>query len=237
MRTRLAPSFIGLGVAFFAAALGAVSPSATTVHACSIGSFGTPERQRDAMLEALDGSDLVIVGVVLEETRVGVRSNFIDKNDVYESRVRADAVLAGDSIGEEVRVGQLGYHDSSCSGGPRLREGERVLLALDRGFVRTDGAAEDENVWRLHHFLGKVLIVDDEAISQYASLGIEVGSAETLIRSYGKVLGSDTEQMEMALVAAIEPVQPDATTTGPTASRPMPATRTRYLRCGLLPAR
>ncbi len=175
--------------------------STAPAYACSIGSFGSPEGQRNAMIESLAGSDLVIIGTVLDERHVGKVGN----NETYESNVAIEAVLAGDITPSTIVVGHLSYYDSLCSGGPRLYKGEQVLVALDQGFIETDGKAEDESIWRLHRFLGKVLLDGGEAVSQYASLSVSVGEPEALIRQYGEALGSDETQIEQAVAAAEKP--------------------------------
>jgi hypothetical protein len=183
------------------------------VYACSIGDFGSPERLRTALIDSLSGSDFVVVGSVLDEQRVGKVGNSV----AYESDVNVEAVLAGEEQGKSIRVGNLSYDDTYCSGGPRLRTGEKVLLALDRGFVESDGAAQDDSVWRLHHFLGKVSIGEDGAVSQYASVAVPVGEPEGLIREYGAVLGSSEAQISDAIAAVNAPLPPNAQ---PTTSQP-----------------
>ena len=174
----------------------------TPAYACSIGDFGTPERQREKLLKSLDNADLVLVGTVTDERSIGT----LGRNDAYESTVTADAVLAGDAAGATVVVGRIAFDSASCTGGPRLREGERVLLALDRGFIESDGGAANRDIWRLHHFLGKVRLDDGEAVSQYATDGVSLGEPEGLIRDYGAALGSSDAQIDAAVAAAVNAV-------------------------------
>ena len=200
-KSRLAASLLLVGVSMIAAAFAAVTPMAKAAYACSIGSFGSPERQRAAVLESLENSDLVIVGTVVEERRVGTSGN----NDVYDSAVTSEAVLAGEAPDSVVQVRVLSYDDVMCSGGPRLREGEKVLLALDRGATDLGGDDDPGEKWRVHHFLGKVAIDGEQAVSQYASVGATIGTQESLVREYGAALGSTDKQIEDAVAAAIAP--------------------------------
>jgi hypothetical protein len=167
------------------------------VQACSIGSYQSPEAQKAALLDSLVGSDLIVVGTVLDERRVGRMQN----NEVFKSTIRPDAVLLGDATGGSLSVGQLEYENSFCSGGPRLLEGERVLLALDRAFIESAGGAIEADVWRVHHFLGKVRLDEGEAVSQYANVSRGIGTPGDLIRHVGEAVSASTDRVEEAVDA------------------------------------
>jgi hypothetical protein len=184
---------------------------AHSVYACSIGNFGSPDRQRDELLRSLAGADLVLAGTVTDERPIGT----LGSNDAYESTITPEAVLTGDAPEGPLVVGQLDFDFSTCSGGPRLLEGERALLALDRGFIESDGGTENESIWRLHHFLGKVRLDEDEAVSQYATAATSLGPPGQLIRDYGAALGSADAQIDAAIAAAtsaLPPAAPDIAT-------------------------
>jgi hypothetical protein len=185
---------------FVAAVWLAASPK--SAHACSVGSFGSPERQIEKLLELIQGSDAVFVGTVLDEQRVGK----LAENEVYVSKVRPEAVISGDIEGDSIAVQALAFDDTFCNGGPRLREGEKVLLALD--WQSTGGVLEGENgdTWTLHSILGKVRIDGAEAVSQYADLGLPIGSPEDVIRQVGGALHASPDRIEAAVTASAAPV-------------------------------
>lgn len=97
------------------AALAAFAPGAAErALACSIGP--------GSLESSAEYADLIIVGEVVAEEPGG-------PYDTYSSTIRVAATFRGETD-EMLRLENLGYLGADCSGGPRLPEGERVLLFL-----------------------------------------------------------------------------------------------------------
>jgi hypothetical protein len=188
---------------FLAGAFVLVPAPGSRVYACSI---GTLPDQRAAVLSSFDGSDLVLVGTVLTERPVGMIGNY----QAFESNVKPEAVLAGDAPAGNLVVRQLGFVAADCTGGPRLEEGEKVLLALDRRLTGFSSGGLPGYIWVMHNFLGKVRIDGDQAVSQYAEAGVPLGDPPSLLRDAAAALNSDDRALQAALTAAATPVPKDS---------------------------
>jgi hypothetical protein len=106
-------------------------------------SYGPPEDPNERLKAAMKQGVLILVGVVLDETRVenddstpdprdfkpSIDQSDHDKGGVFRSTIDVEAVLKG-----EVPAGELELTHLSdvwlCVGGPRLREERRYLLFL-----------------------------------------------------------------------------------------------------------
>lgn len=98
------------------AAIETLLPMGRSAVACSLARATLDQAAREA--------EIIIVGEVTSERRVQSGTH-----PVYESTVRVGATLKG-SADREIALSKLGILDSDCTGGPRLRTGERVLLFL-----------------------------------------------------------------------------------------------------------
>lgn len=129
-------------------------------------------------------AETIIVGEVMNER--------LSRPDLpaYESTIRTVAVLKGNA-GDEVTLSQLGFLGSDCSGGPRLTDGERVLLFLRQ--VQGKVSVVD-----YEH--GKYVLTVQEAKTAY---GTPV-PVEDALGHVAAAAGAGSEQLDAALALVAE---------------------------------
>lgn len=167
---------------------------AGTAHACSIASIDV----RESMLRRAPLSDLVIIGTVTDERTYGRAGD----STLYVSTVRTDAMLKGEADAESISIPLLGQLGGDCSGGPRLREGERVLLLLDWQYTARSGDGSIEYAWQFQSIFGKVLIAEGTAIAQEIHTSEPLGEANATIRAFGEAVGAGESRIEAVIIAA-----------------------------------
>jgi hypothetical protein len=165
---------------------------------------------------------LILVGEVTSEMRVDLmrgpnpyervyapspnQTEDDHNNHYYRSVVKPAAVLMGDWPAESLEMFLQPAPD--CSGGPRLKEGETVLLLVAPTLIAFNGANREEALWELQPLAlgGKVVFEDGEAYlndllhpSQYEPLG----DARALVREVSAAVNAPPRQQQLAL-AAIE---------------------------------
>jgi len=161
MRSRLVAA---ASLATLLAALVAVSPE--PVDACSLVITSDPgERLR----QNVEWADLIVVGTVVNQEQTASFGNLRR----YKSVVQVELVLAGEAI-SLVEIPDLGVLGADCSGGVRLRTGERVLV-----FLKEDWHREDDGMlgraWKLGLNASKYLLVDGEAlVEQLATIDVSL---------------------------------------------------------------
>ncbi|MCH7812148.1 MAG: hypothetical protein IH958_05915 [Chloroflexi bacterium] len=143
------------------------------------------------------GAQVVIVGEVINERLVRDRPN---SYNVYESTVRVEAVLKG-TVEPLVTLSPLGSLGADCTGGPRLQEGERVLLMF--GEFRGDSFV-------VGHEWGKYVLANGEAQVAFQNIPpeppIPVGEA---LRTVAAITGASQAELDAALSFAMgEPLPP-----------------------------
>ena len=172
----------------------------------------SPKERVEAIAED-EWPELVLVGIVTQEIRVepvrnsvGSVSGWVPSKDqspgdgTFQSTVRPDAILAGGRPAGDIEIPAL-RDGADCIGGPRLREGEHVLL-----FLKSEsGPPGSDDYWLLSPFGGKVILKDGSAYLHDLMTPDEpqlVGTADDLIRRVATTLGSTPEDRDAALVAA-----------------------------------
>ena len=96
------------------------------VQACTL---DRPETHEERLADQVAAADLIVVGRVIEEAVVGQRGGD-PPTPTYASTIEVRAVLVGAYDESTLRLTPLGWLSALCTGGPRLLEGERVLLFL-----------------------------------------------------------------------------------------------------------
>lgn len=157
---------------------GALAPQ-TAQHAAAC-SFA-----RVTLDDAATHAKMAILGEVTDEEYLGEPGH----GHPYKSTVRVVATLKGDAP-RELTLNPLGFLGSDCSGGPRLREGERVLLFLSpwRG---------DLTIWG--YTQGKYVLASGMAETA-SGLPIPV---EEAIRRVATITGAPQDQLDAALAFAL----------------------------------
>jgi len=188
-------SFVFLLAAVMAAGvLVAIEPR--SVSACSLRYIEPADR----LARFSEWSEAIVVGEVVDEVRVPHPGTW----PRYESRIEVVATLAGE-VPEEIVLRDLGQLGADCSGGPRLVEGERVLLFLvDRDAL---GMAVDE--WRVADSgQAKYRLDAGQALYHSSYTGEDqpeqVGAAAELIEEIASMNNSDPGQVTRALEFAQE---------------------------------
>ncbi len=126
--------------------------------------------------------------------------------------MRVEAVLKGPAV-ERIELPRLGFLSASCGGGPRMIEGERVLLFLQRSdwwwANDLDLSPIPDDVWGVALTgQGKYRLVDGEALFE-RSFARETepepaGSAEQLIREVGRLVQASGEPTGNSVRTALE---------------------------------
>ena len=173
-------------------AVGVIAPAtAKPVAACS---FGPPGDPLSALDQAANGSEIVIVGEVIDER---VIERVISSREIHESRVRVRAVLKGNPERELV-FSPIGFLGTDCSGGPRLPAGERVLL-----FLHQYGGE-----FRVHSYeFGKYVLKEGEAKNYHFS----PLPAEEFLWRVAVITDAPDDQLDAALAFAGVGPQPEPT--------------------------
>ncbi len=125
----------------------AVLASPQHADACSLALSSDPGQR---LRQNVEWAELIVIGTVIDEVQT---TNFGNLHR-YDSTVQVGLVLRGDSS-NSIEILGLGALGADCSGGPRLRTGERVLLFLGEGW---GGPA-----WRIGPDGGKYLLQNGEA--------------------------------------------------------------------------
>ena len=197
-RMTLRVAVLGVVLAVLLAALpGTIGPA--QVRASTTCSIGTPVDFEASLKRSVAVSQVLFVGTVTRERTIG--------NGWSESVVRPDAVLRGDVPAQGVVIPFLGQLGADCSGGPHLREGERVLLPIYWG---RPSYGDGTNAWQLTGIFSKVLIEDGEAILESELGRHPLGDIETVIRTYGSAVGAGETQIQAAIAAANASIPPGA---------------------------
>ncbi len=159
------------------AAFGVLAPAtAKPAAACRIGPM--------TLEQGAEFADLVIVGEVISERSVA--------SGVYESTIDIAATLKGRSE-PGLTLNELGFLGADCSGGgPRLAEGERVLLFIGRSPLTT-GAVQRQVVG---YEYGRYVLSDTEAITARGDTAIPV---EDFLHRIAAVTGAAPDQLDAAL--------------------------------------
>jgi hypothetical protein len=169
-----------IGAVAVAVALAAPPPGAV---ACSLALV--------PLEQTVEGADAVIVGETFRERQAGSHGSL----PVYESTVRVAAVLQG-TPPREITLSQLGFLGAACEGGPRLPEGERVLLVLGKGTL----GHESEGDWQVRGYEGgKYVLVDGRAENAL----FPPGDLEEVLRRVANVTGASPEQLDAAIAFAL----------------------------------
>jgi|GEM_PF-2919453 len=188
------------GIAILVLALcvlgGAVTP--TAVNACGL-DFPDPD-ERVAMFA--EGAESVVVGEVVAEEADQSPSG----GEAFKSTFRVVATLAGEPPTDLV-LANLGYLGADCSGGPRLREGDRFLLFLTTQRAAPMGEGHlPTGEWRVDA-VGMATFLLDEGEAWFTQRGEpdedeSAVSAEALLREVGAALDSDATEVERAITFA-----------------------------------
>jgi hypothetical protein len=170
-----------------------------SAYACSIGSTGSYARYG---LDMAVRTPHLLVGTVSSERSMPRPPN---TSPMWESVVTVDAVLKGDDPGAPLVIPYIGFLGADCSGGPRLRQGERVLLAVFRGKPSYGDGAEH---WQISGGFGKVLIEDGGATLEWTAGTEALGPADDVVREYGMRAGATNDQIDAAIAAVNAPIVP-----------------------------
>ncbi len=166
------------------------------VSACSLAGF--PDSQT-RLLRQTSVAGLIIVGWVEDEQPM---AGF---PQLYASKVRPQAVLKGETQRGPTDLSHLGALSPSCTGAPRLRKGESVLLFLELGAPASNSSFRFfEGGWRVALAgQGSYLFRDGFAwylMDHYDSDRLEnVGPSEDFMRELATLAGSTPEQLEASL--------------------------------------
>ncbi len=174
-------------------------------HACTLDRTPSPA---GLVSDQVAAADLIVVGVVTEETVVGEHGGN-PSTPTYASTVDVRAVLAGSFDEPTLRLTPLGWLSASCTGGPRLLEGERVLLFLETAnpFYQQEGIEFSE--WQGVLQGAKYFFLDDEAFleEQFSFEGgrklAAAGDIVALIAAVAAAAQSDGEEIARAVLAAL----------------------------------
>ena len=178
-------------------------PAKEAFATCSIG--GGPSDYHRYSQQAVDTAPFVFIGTVVGERSLQGGPN---TTSIWESVVVPKAMLKGDLTEERVVIPYTGFLGADCSGGPRLREGEQVLIAIYRG-VPSYGTGEE--AWQMNGTFSKVLLRDDVATLDWVSGSQSLGPVETVIREYGALVGANESQIYAAVEAANAPATEEET--------------------------
>ncbi len=174
----------------------AVVPS--QVHACSL-AMPEPD-ERVALFSA--SAEAVVVGEVIAEEPEQSPSG----EGAFNSTFQIVATLSGEPPADMV-LANLGYFGADCSGGPRLREGERFLLYLSTQKAAPMGVNHlPTGEWRVDA-VGMAAYLIDEGEALFYPMGNPPDeepavAAEVLIREVGDALESDPTEVERAVTFA-----------------------------------
>lgn len=176
-----------------------------TIHACSLDRTPSPA---GLVADQVAAAELIVVGVVAEETVVGQRGGN-PSTPTYASTVDVRAVLAGSFDEPTLRLTPLGWLSASCTGGPRLLAGERVVLFLEtpNSFYQEEGIEYSE--WQGVLQGAKYFFEDDEAFleEQFSFEGgrdpAAAGDTVALIGAVGTAAQSEGEEIVRAVLAAL----------------------------------
>jgi hypothetical protein len=165
--------------------------------ACSVAAFASAAERLE---QQTAWSELIVVGTVAEEVLTGhVGANPAVPS--YASTIDVGAALLGPTV-DRVRLAPLGWLGADCEGGPRMRQGERVLL-----FLR---ATENGSGWEVALVgQGKYRLVDGEALFERSYSGEPApeaeaaGPADVLIREVGRMVGAPPDEVERAVRFAL----------------------------------
>lgn len=160
--------------------------------------FVPPERAaacriaRANLEENTQYAELIVVGEVVSERELH------DAYESYESTIEVAAVLKG-SAGSEITIAPTGWLGADCSGSPRLRDGERVLLFLYhyRGPAPLGTTPPAGALQIAGYDGGKYVIGDGNVRSTYAEPA--QFPAEQAIRRVAQLAGSAPAQLDAAL--------------------------------------
>lgn len=205
--TRIARSAAALALVFGAL----LTVSLARPHdasACSLAGFTDPEQRVRAQVER---SELIIIGTVVSEVRTG-EHGARPATAEYTSTVRVEAMLKGPAV-EQVELPRLGFLSASCGGGPRMAEGEHVLLFLQRSdpsWAADLGLSPiPDGVWGVALTgQGKYRLVDGEALFE-RSFSMQTapepaGPADQLIREVGRLVQAAGEPTGDSVRSALE---------------------------------
>lgn len=205
-------NWLALSVLVSAAAalvMAAVSP-ARQVLACSLAPANLEQSARHA--------EYVVVGEVTAERENNTGSPLPTLPEYarsYKSTVQVAAALKGDPP-RLLTIDDLGQLGADCSGGPRLKEGERLLLFVSH--YRSPVTGETDALYVPGYEGGKYALSDGYARSTYAAPGSF--PVEEALRAVAAVAGSSSAQLDAALAFARgEDIQAE-TTTEDKASKP-----------------
>lgn len=135
--------------------------------------------------QVTEGAQLVFVGEVIAERPIDLAPF---SYDAYESTIHVVATLKG-VVDDETTLAPLGFLGADCSGGPRLRMGERVLL-----FLEFYGSA-----WHVFDYEGgKYLLANGMAESAFG----ESHPTEEALQTVGEITGAPQDQLDTALAFA-----------------------------------
>jgi hypothetical protein len=168
-------------------------PARRAEAACSIGATD----YHRAGLNAFSHAANVVLGTVASERSIPRPPN---TQEAWESVVVVEVVLKGDVGDEPLRIPYIGFLGGDCSGGPRLRVGERVLIPV---FWGQPSYGDGEEGWQLHGIFSKVLFDDGLASLEWSEGREALGDAEDVVRSYGEAAGATDVQIEAAIAAAL----------------------------------
>jgi hypothetical protein len=176
----------------------AADPVTQVSATCSIG--GPPDQYSASFVRNVYQTQLLLVGVVTDESTMRV-----GPNTLYKSEVMPEVMLKGDAPDEPLAIPFLGHLGADCSGGPRLKPGERVLLPVYWAYMGNQGDASIEYGWRITGIFGKVLLEGGEATLQWYLGSQPLGDAEAIVRQSGALVAADEAQIDAAVQAALSP--------------------------------
>lgn len=175
----------------------------TGAAVCTIRVEEDPRARLDSKL---DESSLVLVGVVTAEAAEELSGS------VFRSTVRAEAALTGEHDAPEVELPSLS-DVWLCGGGPRIKEGNRVLLLLNKGWSSTRNGVPTAVYWETGPVGGNVILRSDGTamLDDYVTqIGPEydgdLGDSDTLIHYVAARVGASDESTTAALAALERPV-------------------------------
>ncbi len=174
------------------------SRSTDRAQACTFVLESDPLR---AVAAAAGGSDVVVVGEVIREEPI--EDDPVDfavfDDRAFTSTVRVDAALKGEPE-RLLTLGPLGYLEPDCSGGPRLRAGERVVLFL----------SSFRSSFRVYAYeQGNYLLAGNAAYNE----NLPPVPAEDFVRRVAAATGAPQQELDAALVSLrgeAEPLRNDA---------------------------
>ena len=185
----------------FLAALTLVVPALTATmprvaHACSgVGVPPPADRFVTGSESVLPGPEgIALLGVVIDETELDVPFNA-----AYLSNVQTVLPLQGEGMGDVVRVGPNGFGAPDCTGGPRLFEGEKVMLFLypSRGVLGAEGDPAQFGDWQSGQFGTPILFDGSNAYYlSWARFSVQGEGPSTEQRFY---VGESAEVLRLAL--------------------------------------